>query len=513
MERVGPLKDIEKVNSNESANSDNPFLQKEDPKQDIRLNTNEIQGTAYRKNFFVRNFTVTYETIEERNFVRKLDVFLLTWACLSYCIKNIDQNNYKFAYVLNMKEDLHMNTGGRDDYNLLNTLFVCGYLIGIIPFQLLMNVSPAYMVLSGCELLWGICTFLCAIPQDKVNYLFGLRFLIGFFESCSWSGITFVLFNYYNPKELSFRGGLIMVATQCGRAFTGFMQAAIYTNLEGSQGIPGWRWLFIINGAITVVIALAGFFLIPDTPDNGGAKWMTPEEVSIAKSRVEKLGRRTIRKFEWKKYFKPFLDYRFYIITLAYSGWDLGSSATSYITLWLKAMKNSDGTPKYSVQQVDLIPGAGYLLAALSIIIVTRFADLTQKRIHSLVFQQICGVIGCSILSAWPKSNGAKFAGFFIMYTVQSTGPIITSFIPEIWRLDNEVRSTIIVMIVIFTHVMNAWLPLVVFPTDQAPHYKAGYEVMLAFNAMSLIGCVLFHFFVYKKFKQEEDTESIEFEK
>ncbi|ODV68295.1 putative pantothenate transporter [Hyphopichia burtonii NRRL Y-1933] len=436
---------------------------------------------------------------EEKKFVRKLDIYLLTWGVVLYILKNVDQANYKNAYVSGMKEDLNMSGS---DYNWLSTYYTIGYAIAAIPCQILMTRVKASYFMGGCELVYGIY---------KVNYLFGLRFLIGFFESCSWSGITFVLFNYYNPQELSFRGGLIMVATQCGRAFTGFMQAAIYTNLEGSQGIPGWRWLFIINGAITVVIALSGFFLIPDTPDNGGAKWMTPGEISIAKSRVEKLGRRTVRKFEWKKYFKPFLDYRFYIITLAYSGWDLGSSATSYITLWLKAMKNSDGTPKYSVQQVDLIPGAGYLLAALSIIIVTRFADLTQKRIHSLVFQQICGVIGCSILSAWPKSNGAKFAGFFIMYTVQSTGPIITSFIPEIWRLDNEVRSTIIVMIVIFTHVMNAWLPLVVFPTDQAPHYKAGYEVMLAFNAMSLIGCVLFHFFVYKKFKQEED--SIEFEK
>lgn len=45
-------------------------------------------------------------SVEERRFVRKLDVILMTYGCVAYCIKSIDQSNYLNAYVSGMKEDV-----------------------------------------------------------------------------------------------------------------------------------------------------------------------------------------------------------------------------------------------------------------------------------------------------------------------------------------------------------------------------------------------------------------------
>lgn len=56
-------------------------------------------------------------TKEERQFLQKLDLSLLTILSLGYFIKNLDQTNISNAYVSGMKEALHMNS---DELNLID---------------------------------------------------------------------------------------------------------------------------------------------------------------------------------------------------------------------------------------------------------------------------------------------------------------------------------------------------------------------------------------------------------
>ena len=46
---------------------------------------------------------------EEKKFLLKLDFFLLSYGCLGYFCKNLDQANINNAYVSCMKESLKMN--------------------------------------------------------------------------------------------------------------------------------------------------------------------------------------------------------------------------------------------------------------------------------------------------------------------------------------------------------------------------------------------------------------------
>lgn len=64
-------------------------------------------------------------------------------------------------------------------------------------------------------------------------------------------------------------------------AFSGLLAAAI-AKMDGIGGYEGWRWIFIIEGIVTVVLGLATFFLLIDTPERSG-KWLDPEEVRYLK--------------------------------------------------------------------------------------------------------------------------------------------------------------------------------------------------------------------------------------
>ena len=62
-----------------------------------------------------------------------------------------------------------------------------------------------------------------------------------------------------------------------GSLFSGVMQGAIHSNMDGAHGIAGWRWLFIIDGCIAVGIAIYGFIFFPDTPKKTRAFYFNKE--------------------------------------------------------------------------------------------------------------------------------------------------------------------------------------------------------------------------------------------
>lgn len=68
-------------------------------------------------------------------------------------------------------------------------------------------------------------------------------------------------------------------------AFSGLIAAGITGNMDGTRGLRAWRWLFIIEGAITVVIAFAAFFILPNFPRT--TTWLSEEERQLAAWRLE----------------------------------------------------------------------------------------------------------------------------------------------------------------------------------------------------------------------------------
>jgi len=99
---------------------------------------------------------------------------------------------------------------------------------------------------------------------------------------------------------------------------SGALQVAILDTLEGKLGLRGWRyvflsqrspdvltissWLFVINGVMTVLVGVAGFFMLPDYPNrpNPRAAWLTDEHVSLAGERLERHGRAEAKRITWE---------------------------------------------------------------------------------------------------------------------------------------------------------------------------------------------------------------------
>src|SRR5436309_12571972 len=90
--------------------------------------------------------------------------------------------------------------------------------------------------------------------------LLACRFFLGFIEAAYFPGCLFYLSSWYTRKELGFRTAVLYSGSLISGAFSGLIAAGITGNMDGARGLRAWRWLFIIEGAITVVVAATAYF-------------------------------------------------------------------------------------------------------------------------------------------------------------------------------------------------------------------------------------------------------------
>jgi MFS family permease len=212
--------------------------------------------------------------------------------------------------------------GGADcccRYSLFGTFYNIGYLLCQIPSLLILS-RPGFAryFLPTMEVCWAVLTF--AQSQLKSGAaIFGTRFLLGVFETPVASGSLFILSSWYRPNELFKRAGVWYISNNLGVMFGGYLQAAAYTNLNGVGGMAGWRWLFIIDGCISLPIALLGFFMFPGLPSSGKPWWMTEEEHFLAQRRMRDEGVEQSRTLSWKVLKRVFGSWHFYFAVLCYT--------------------------------------------------------------------------------------------------------------------------------------------------------------------------------------------------
>lgn len=187
---------------------------------------------------------------EEREFVWRLDLFFLTIGFLGYTFKYLDQTNISNAYVSGMKEDLKLYG---NELNYFTTYFNIGYMVMLYISCITISYIGPSVSLPACEVMWGILTC-CLSTVNKSEQVYGIRFLIGLFEGCTWPGYFTLISQWYLPHEMALRMSFYNIAQPVGAMLSGALQGALSTNLDGVAGRSGWRWAFVINGSYVLLL-------------------------------------------------------------------------------------------------------------------------------------------------------------------------------------------------------------------------------------------------------------------
>ena len=79
------------------------------------------------------------------------------------------------------------------------------------------------------------------------------------------------------PKDLATRISYFYCASALSGAFSGLLAAAI-AKMDGVGGYEGWRWIFLLEGIVTVFLGVSCFFLLIDSPALS-TRWLEPDEI------------------------------------------------------------------------------------------------------------------------------------------------------------------------------------------------------------------------------------------
>lgn len=132
--------------------------------------------------------------------------------------------------------------------------------------------------------LWGILSVLTGMTHNFGSALLA-RFLLGFVEAAFFPGALFLLSKWYTKKELGLRTAILFCGNLSSNAFGGLLAAGVLDSMQGKLGYAAWRWLFFIEGALTIVVAIIAIFVLPDFPAT--TPWLTPAERRLAERRME----------------------------------------------------------------------------------------------------------------------------------------------------------------------------------------------------------------------------------
>ncbi|KAF2184029.1 MFS general substrate transporter [Zopfia rhizophila CBS 207.26] len=440
---------------------------------------------------------------EERKLLQKMDACLLSFCSFMFFLKWLDSSNINNAYVSGMKEELSLNG---NQYSLFGTFYNLGYLVFQIPSLLLLSRPKiAKYYLPTMEVLWSIVTF-CQSQMRNEHDIYGTRFLLGLLETPVASGTTYVLGSWYRPEEVFKRTGVWFVSNNIAVMFGGYLQAAAYKNLNGVHGMAGWRWLFIIDGIISLPIAFAGFFIFPGLPSSKKPWWLTEAQHELAKRRVKDVGIEPSKKLDFSVIKRTLRRWEFYMGVSAYTFFLSSSYPHGQMALWLKDLASKYGT--YSVPQINTIPTGAQGVSVIAALLATSLCmTYPLWSIFSIVqaiymFANVC-------LLVWVIPKDLHFTCYYLLGVSAAVTPILMPFINMAMRDDAEARAVTVGAMLTAGWAVYSFYPIVVFPVIEAPRWTKGYSVNVAFVFMTwFLFCV--GQYLYRKDEKKRETEAIQ---
>jgi hypothetical protein len=180
--------------------------------------------------------------------------------------------------------------------------------------------------------------------------------------------------------------------------------------------------MFLINSIITLPLGIIGFWVWPGTPSNSKSVFLTNQELTLAKERLERAGHtHSPKPFTWALAKKVFLGWKLWILVI----WDiffwnacLNASTAPYL-LWLKSLH------KYSKSRLNDLSATAPGLGIFYVLFICFGADLVFGRPLAITIAHSWNLIGVVILLVWDVPQAAKFFAYNTSYSAVAMSSVL----------------------------------------------------------------------------------------
>ncbi|TPX36609.1 hypothetical protein SmJEL517_g01323 [Synchytrium microbalum] len=420
---------------------------------------------------------------EEKSIIRTIDWRMIPLALAMQTVAFLDQTNIGQArsYGLDpktgigrMERDLGMAPG---EFNNISSMY---YLVLLIlePISnfFLMRFKPSAW-LSRIMISWGIVATASAVVTDY-NALLACRTLLGIAEAGFFPGLVLALSYWYSPIELTNRISVIYITNGIVSLLAGLFAGLIF--MLDAPDSPAWRWLFLIEGAPSIILGIFVIVLFPDGPDV--APWLSTRGKHIAINRLKLVdpAARHGRHFVWKDAVPVYAQFEtwLHILALVFSFMPVMA-----MKLFLPSILASTFTGS-NVQFASMGPAlANIVFIIIGSVLATKLDDRSSVHI-------VCNLIGAfGYITLAFSRNGALSYGILFVISMAYPALIIGYGWMASIQQTATARGAILALAAGSTNIAGVVGSQIYRPSD-APSYTKGH-LMVAGGLCASALCVL----------------------
>ncbi|KAI2468505.1 MFS general substrate transporter [Annulohypoxylon bovei var. microspora] len=409
-------------------------------------------------------------SINERALLRKLDFRLLPAVGILYLLSFLDRSNVGNARIEGLLNDVHM-TGNQ--YLTGLTLYFVGYVLFEIPCNIALKRTTPGIWLPTLTIVWGVVATLTGIVQNLPGFLVS-RFFLGA-ESGLFPGVVFYFSMWYKRRERQYRISLFFSAASLAGAFGGILAYGI-GRMGGIVWQNGWRWIFILEGILTVIVAASAYGFIYNYPDT--SKFLTEDERKFIHERLAADSDATHdEKFTWGAVVEALKDSNCWLYGL---GFHTMSLPLYTLSLFLPTIISNLG---YTAATAQLLTVPPYAFAFLTTATVAILSERVGQRAIFIGGSAIFAAIGYAILlsNSDPIGRpGVSYVGvFFAAGGIFPATALVLSW-PAI-NVSGQTKRAIANAMQISIGNLGAVLGTQLYRATDGPRFIVGHSLALAY--------------------------------
>ncbi|KAI0707687.1 MFS general substrate transporter [Earliella scabrosa] len=430
--------------------------------------------------------------ISEAKLVRKIDGRVLPVLCAITLLSFLDRVNISNAVIFGLREDLNL---GGNQFNTALVVFFVPYILFEIPSNALLKHFKPHVWLTLCMSLYGLITLLQGFTQNFAG-LVATRFFLGLAECGSVPATYYIVAMWYTRAEAQKRYSFMFSSSSLAGAFGGLLASAI-GKMDGVGGYRGWRWVFIIEGTVTVVASFVLFFVASDFPEEAG--WLSPAEKELVRVRLyDDVG--SSKRYDPltpARAFEIIKDWRIIIPGFMYLG--LVTSGYCYAYFSPTIIR----TLGYSPIETQLLSVPPWAFAFMLSMGTAAASDRLQMRYVFVLGLGALALAGFVILLVVHDNKPLQYAALFLAVGGNfSAMPIIVCW-PNMNVGGHHRRAVSAAFQPGFSNIGGV-VSAYAFLQKDAPKYIPGYSVAVAFVVLALVSSTAYYLGVARENRRRE---------
>ncbi|KAI9482623.1 major facilitator superfamily domain-containing protein [Zychaea mexicana] len=439
---------------------------------------------------------------EIRLLVRKQDRVLMPLMMLIYLFFDLGGITLGNSKLAGLMEDIDIT---EDQFNWAASVFSFGFILCEVPANIILQRIGARRWLALTMFLTSIILASISAVHNGQGLIAG-RFFLGCAQAGVFPGLVYYVSLWYTRKEQGARMAWFLVMGSVGSAIGGIIAYGIM-HMDYTRGLRAWRWIFILIACPTFLAGCIVFSFLPDTPEKQ-KRFLSPREQAIAVYRLNaEKGAATEEKFSWERFRAVFTDWK----TYAFASIQITCMVPIVsLGVFMPSIVRGMGFSNLTAQGMSAPP---WVAAAIGMVLVSWYSDRLGERGLHVFFSCMLAVVGYLLLIVLVDHG---WVALYVSAIIATFG-VFASNPPRVaWNANNFGDPTKKGIAIAFTSSCASIGSVIggqVYRGDDAPLYKRGHAIALAFIGLSGLLSLLLKYLLRRENKRRETLSVEQYEK